>query len=125
MTNELYNKIAEKYPFLSYISYGECDYIGIIQNKDMQIVSIYDYGSLKTQEDKEEYLSLGEIYWWESNRCLPINVFLKKDWEKFRYSLKTFSTKEIAVIEGPYVSLQEIAQKRVKRRSIQLVKKVE
>jgi hypothetical protein len=65
---------------------------------------------------------MGEIWWWESNRKIPINIFLKKEMQFFRYAIKTFSSKDIEVIFGPTVNLSEIAEKRIKRKSIQLIR---
>ena len=116
--------LLDQYPFLSFVTYGGNDYIGIIQNSDELITTIYDYALLKGLEQKTRYLELADQWWWESNRLLPINVFLKQDWVEFRVCLKTFNSKDVAIQHGPYVSLKEIAQKRSKRRSITLVRRV-
>lgn len=117
-------KLLEQYPFISYLTYGGNDYIGIIQNVDDIITTIYDYSVLKTEEQKLRYLELGETWWWESNRLIPINVFLKQDWVEFRVSLKTMNSRDVKIQFGPHVSLKEIAAKRTKRRSITLVRKI-
>lgn len=119
-----YQKLLDQYPFLSYLTYGGNEYIGIIQNIDDVITSIYDYGVLKTEQHKLEYLELGEQWWWESNRMVPINIFLKADWHQFRPTLKTFNSKDVTLKYGPALSLKESAQKRSKRRSITLVRRV-
>lgn len=116
--------LLEKYPFISYLTYGGNDYIGIIQNVDDIITTIYDFSVLRTEDQKVKYLELGEQWWWESNRLIPINVFLKTDWTEFRICLKTMNSKDVKIQFGPYVSLKEIAAKRSKRRSITLVRKV-
>ena len=51
-------------------------------------------------------------------------MFLKQDWVEFRVCLKTFNSKDVEIKHGPYISLKEIANKRSKRRSITLVRKV-
>jgi hypothetical protein len=117
-------KLLEQYPFISYLTYGGNDYIGIIQNVDDIITTIYDFSALKTEDQKTKYLELGDQWWWESNRLIPINVFLKTDWTEFRICLKTMNSKDVKIQFGPYVSLKEIAAKRSKRRSITLVRKV-
>ena len=117
-------KLLEKYPFISYLTYGGNEYIGIIQNVDDIITTIYDYGMLKNADQKFRYLELGEQWWWESNRLIPINVFLKQDWLEFKPCLKTMNSKDVKIQFGPYVSLKEIAQRRSKRRSITLVRKI-
>ena len=119
-----YTQLLEQYPFLTYLVYGGNDYIGVVQNVDDLITTIYDYGVLKTIEQKNQFLTLAETWWWESNRLVPINVFLKQDWFEFRVCLKTFNSKDVAIQHGPYVSLKEIASKRSKRRSITLVRRV-
>ena len=119
-----HKNLLDQYPFLSYITYGGNDYVGIIQNSDELITTIYDYALLRTLEQKQKYLELADQWWWESNRLLPINVFLKQDWVEFRAVLKTFNSKDVVIQHGPYVSLKEIANKRSKRRSITLVRRV-
>ena len=124
MLDPEYKKILENHPFLSFITYGGNEYIGIIQNSDELITTIYDYAALRTLAQKTLFLELAEQWWWESNRLVPINVFLKQDWTEFRVCLKTFNSKDVEIKHGPYISLKEIAQKRSKRRSITLIRKV-
>lgn len=119
-----YAELLKKYPFLTYLVYGGNDYIGVIQNLDEVITTIYDYGALKTVEQKHQFLELAETWWWESNRLIPINVFLKEDWTPFRAVIKTMNSKDVVIKFGPHVSLREIAAKRSKRRSITLVRKL-
>lgn len=119
-----YAELLKKYPFLTYLVYGGNDYIGIIQNLDEVITTIYDYGALRTVEQKQQFLELADTWWWESNRLIPINVFLKAEWQQFREVLKTMNSKDVAIKFGPQISLKEIAAKRSKRRSITLVRKI-
>jgi hypothetical protein len=121
---ENYKELLDSYPFLSFVTYGGQEYIGIIQNLDDVITSIYDYGVIKFQDQKKLYLELGEIWWWESNRLVPINIFLKSDWLQFRTTLKTFNSKDVIIKYGPVLSLKEAAQKRSKKKSITLVRKI-
>jgi len=83
---------------------------------------MYDISTIKTEEEKKLLLELGEIWWWESNRKIPINIFLKREIQMFRYAIKTFNSKDAELIFGPTVNLSEIAEKRIKRKSIQLVR---
>ena len=119
-----YQQLLKKYPFLTYLIYGGNEYIGVIQNLDEVITTIYDYGALRTLEQKQQFLELAEMWWWESNRLIPINVFLKSEWTPFRAVVKTMNSKDVEIKFGPHVSLREIAAKRSKRRSITLVRKV-
>jgi hypothetical protein len=114
--------IQQTFPFITCIRCVDAEYVGIIINYDMQVTSIYDFGILKADLDKQRFLELGEIWWWESNRKIPINIFLKQDMLPFRPIIKTFNSKDVTVIFGPTVNLSDIAEKRVKRKSIQLVK---
>ena len=119
-----FKNLLDQYPFLSYVTYGGNDYIGIIQNSDEIITTIYDYALLKSLDQKQRFLDLAEQWWWESNRLVPINVFLKSEWVEFRICLKTFNSKDVVIEHGPHVSLKEIASKRSKRRSITLIRRV-
>jgi len=116
-------QFIKKYPFISYVVYGGNEYVGIIQNVDDFLTTLYDFGSLKTEDEKAFFLQLGETWWWESNRSIPINVFLRTDWQPFRYSLKTMNSRDVEIKFGPFVSLKQIAAKKTKRRSIVLVRK--
>ena len=119
-----YTELLKKYPFLTYLIYGGNEYIGVIQNLDEVITTIYDYGALRTLDQKQQFLELAETWWWESNRLIPINVFLKAEWTPFRTVVKTMNSKDVEIKFGPQVSLKEIAAKRSKRRSITLVRKL-
>jgi hypothetical protein len=119
-----YKQLLSQYPYLSHVTYGGNDYIGIIQNSDEVITTIYDFGLLKDSELKRAFLNLGETWWWESNRLIPINVFLKTDWAVFKSCLRTMNSKDVEIVTGPYVSLKEMATKRSKRKSITLVRKI-
>lgn len=74
--------------------------------------------------EKQGFLELGEQWWWESNRKIPINIFLKGELNSYRRYIKTLNSKDIELVFGPIVNLNEIAEKRVKRKSIQLVRSV-
>jgi len=115
--------LQENFPFISVIMHVSHEYVGIIINQDAQITSIYDYSSIKTEEEKEKFLELGEAWWWESNRQIPINIFLAKEIGIFKYTIRNFSTKDTKVLFGPCTSLNDILVKRIKRKSITLVRK--
>lgn len=117
-------QLLDQYPYLTYLVYGGNDYVGIIQNADEQITTIYDYASLRTPEQKKRFLELGETWWWESNRIIPINVFLKNDWAAFKFCVKTMNSKDVDIRVGHQVNLKDMAMKRSKRRSITLVRRV-
>ena len=121
--NEIFNTLKDKFPFLSLIRKGDMEFVGIVQNQDNHVISFYDYGRIMSPQDKMRYLKSGEIWWHESNRKIPINIFLKGDFKYFRSTLITLSAKDIEIVHGPTVRLSEISKKRVKRRTIQLVRK--
>ena len=116
--------LQENFPFISVINHVNHEYVGIIINQDAQVTSIYDYSSIRTDLEKQQFLEIGETWWWESNRQIPINIFLSKELSIFRYVVKTFSTKDVKVLFGPCTSLNDIIVKRVKRKSITLVRKI-
>lgn len=116
--------LLENHPYISLLTYGGNEYIGIIQNVDDTITTIYDYGMLRDPEYKLQFLQLAEVWWWESNRLVPINVFLKQEWAIFKPTLKTFNSKDVDIKCGPHLSLKEISLRKGKRRSITLVRKI-
>ncbi len=110
------------YPFVSCVKSNDVEYVGIIINLDNFVTSIYDISTIKTEDEKKLFLEMGEVWWWESNRKIPINIFLKKEMQLFRYAIKTFNSKDVELLFGPTVNLSEIAEKRIKRKVIQLVR---
>jgi hypothetical protein len=115
--------LQENFPFISVIAHVDQEYVGIIINQDAQVTSMYDYMSIKTELEKTKFLELGEAWWWESNRQIPINIFLSREMPVFKYAVRTFSTKDVKVLFGPCTSLNDIIVKRIKRKSITLVRK--
>jgi hypothetical protein len=125
MGNDIFTKLADKYPFITLCVYASNEYVGIIQNKDDLITTIYDFGSIQDMELKRQFLELANVWWWESNRSIPINIFLKSEWDPFKYYLKTFVNKDLEILHGPACSLIDIARKKSKRKSITLVRRVD
>lgn len=119
----LRDDITNKFPFLSVLNYGDEEYIGIIINQDQFVTSFYDLEVVKTSDEKTSLLDLGEVWWWESNRQIPINIFLRKEIEPFKYCIKTFNSKDVRILLGPVVNLMNLTIKRIKRKSIQLVRR--
>ena len=115
-------QFQENFPFITCIKCNEDEYVGIVINYDSNVTSIYDFGVIRTETEKSIFLEMGENWWWESNRKIPINIFLKQEMTIFRPYIKTFNSKDVNIIFGPTVNLSEIAEKRIKRKSIQLVR---
>ena len=121
--NEIFNTLRDKFPFLSLIQKDDMEFVGIVQNQDTNVISFYDYGRLMSPRDKMQFLKHGETWWYESNRKIPINIFLKGDFRYFRTTLVTLNSKDIKIVHGPTVRISDISKKRVKRRTIHLVRK--
>ena len=120
-----YDELSDKFPFLSCVKHGLNEYVGILQNQDDFVTSIYVYDDIPSDQLKADFLRLGDMWWWESNRVIPINIFLAGEFAPYQNWLKTFTTKDIKMIFGPTTSLNNIVRKRIKRRQIQLVKKTD
>ena len=124
LAKDFFKKLSENHPFITVCSYASQDYVGIIQNRDDIVTTIYDYGSIVDPEIKERFLELGDIWWWESNRLVPINLFLKNEWAIFKPYLRTFTNKSLVILHGPILSISELNKRRSKRKSITLVKRI-
>jgi hypothetical protein len=119
----LLKDIENNFPYISVVHYGGNEYVGIVINQDQYVTSMYVYTDLKTEIEKRKLLEMGDVWWWESNRMIPINIFLRKEMEPFRYVIQTMNSKDVKITIGPCVNLNNLAIKRVKRKSVQLVKK--
>ena len=116
-------KFQENFPFISVLTHADKEFVGIIINQDSNVTSFYDYELCNGEEEKSKMLELGEAWWWESNRQVPINIFLRNEIKAFDYTIRNFTTKDVKVLHGPVTSLNNIIIKRIKRKSITLVRK--
>ena len=117
-----HQKLLDEYPFLTVIEYAGKEYLGIVQNIDSHVASVYIYERLNDTKERVKFLQLGEEWWWETNRKLPINIALINRW-KFAHCIMSFNVKQLEIVAGPEVRLSNSITKRIKRRSINLVKK--
>jgi hypothetical protein len=124
MGNDLFKKLTDKYPFITLCIYANNEYVGIVQNQDDAVTTIYDFGTIQDQVQKRRFLDLANVWWWESNRSIPINIFLRGDWEEFKPCLRTFVNKDLEILHGPICSLADIARRKSKRKSITLVRRI-
>ena len=125
MGNNIFEKLTEKYPFITLCMYANAEYVGVVQNRDDVVTTIYDFGSIQAQADKLQFLELASTWWWESNRSIPINIFLRGEWDQFRPTLRTFVNKDLEILHGPTCCLMDIARKKSKRRSITVVRRLD
>jgi hypothetical protein len=119
---KLRDDVTQNLPFISVLNYGNEEYVGIIINQDQYVTSFYDLNALKSEPEKTVFLEIGETWWWESNRQFPINIFCRDQIHPFAYAIKTFNSKDVRVILGPVVNLLNLTLRRVKRKSVQLVR---
>jgi hypothetical protein len=125
MGENIFQTLTTKYPFITLCVHAGIEYVGVIQNRDETITTIYDFGNIQNPDLKRLFIDLANTWWWESNRSIPINIFLKQEWEPFRAYLRTFSNKDLDIIHGPVCSLSDIARRKSKRKSITLVRRVD
>jgi hypothetical protein len=119
----LLKDIEQKFPYLSVVAYGGQEYIGVIVNQDPIVTTMYVYTKLRSDEHKGLLIELGEIWWWESNRMIPINIFLRNEISELNYSLMTMNSKDVKVVIGPCVNLNNLTIKRIKRKSVQVMRR--
>ena len=125
MGTNIIQQLTEKYPFMSLCVYAGVEYVGIVQNRDENITTIYDFGHIQDVDLKHLFLELANVWWWESNRSVPINIFLKTEWEPFRNYRRTFVNKDLDILCGPVCSLNDLTRRKSKRKSITLVRRMD
>ena len=118
-------EFLEKFPFMCLVRYSDRELVGIIQNSDQHVVTMYVYNYLRDETDKLAFIEAGEEWWWGSNRVLPINIVLKENMRRFAYALHTYYTKDFEMIYGQMTSLTNVITKRTKRRQISLIRKLD
>ena len=120
----IYQKLLDSFPFLSFCTHSTNEFIGIVQNMDNVLCTMYIYENIQQEEGKKLFLELGDEWWWGSNRLIPINIILGDRFKPFQSILRTFNAKDFNLVHGHSINLQNIMQKRIKRRQIQLVRKM-
>ena len=56
-----FDKLGEKYPFLSLVKYASNEYVGIIQNYDKNCLSIYDIDQIKDPKLVKSFLERTQV----------------------------------------------------------------
>ena len=118
-----FEQILKRFPFLSIIKAGEREYVGIILQSDTAFIMFYDYSLIKYKKLKEKFISLGETWWWESNRRIPITLFLHKQMKEFYPYLTVLAAKNVKVEQGHEVNLFNFSGKKTKIHRSVFIKK--
>jgi hypothetical protein len=114
-------QLEEHFPFLALLKYCEHEHVGIISNADEKTITFYDYTLLRDEDAKRLFIEYGNIWWWESNRRIPINIFMQGKMSVFGYTITSFNAKHTTLIFGHMVSLSSLLKKS-KRKTIQLIR---
>ena len=101
----------EQFPFITGITYAKSEYYGIVVNYDNTILTMYDLSKMPNKDIRALFISLGETWWWESNRILPIDVFLHHEMRPFQKYLTTMVMKDVDHMFGPMTTLQNMLKK--------------
>ncbi len=110
------------YPFVTVIEHDAVIFYGIIKIKSKQYTTLYCFQEMD-ESHQEDLLLLANDWWWQSNRTIPICLFMQEQIEKYEKYTKRFNTDQIIVHSGPVISLSDLRTKRIKRRNIVLKKK--
>jgi hypothetical protein len=116
--------LSKNFPWITVLTYVEKEYVGVVINQDSQVTIFYDWEMIKDQVQRERFIEMAEVWWWESNRQIPVNVFMFKESQEFKPAIKILATKDVKIDLGPCMRLDQIITKRIKRRSITLVRKI-
>jgi hypothetical protein len=70
MTNDLFAKLTEKYPFITSVCVCQHRICGhYTKPRQMSITTIYDFGiHTNTQKSNKNSIELANVWWWESNQ---------------------------------------------------------
>ena len=117
----LLKDIEKNFPFISVVQYGGNEYVGIVINQDQFVTSMYVYTKIRTEEERHHFLDLGSGWWWESNRLIPISIFMREEMAPFKYAIITMNSKDVKVTIGPCINLNNMSIKRIKRKRVQLL----
>lgn len=114
---ELYENYINNFPFLTIGEFDDEIILGIIQNIKENYIFIYVFNIIKTEFLRRKFLELGNKWWWESNRSIPINIFLNKEFDIFKNCLRIYQVKNFKILYTPNIN----NSKSKKHRKINLL----
>ena len=85
--------------------------MGVINNQDNAITSMFIFTDIPNSESKEKFIDLCKTWWFESNRMIPIGIFLRQEMETFKPIMMIMNTKVVQVKIGPVTCLTNLAMK--------------
>lgn len=112
--------IKQNFPFMSYINIGDKNILCLIQNIDEKLISYYNFEEITDMDDLKEFLRLANLWWYGSNRKLPINLFIGEEIKRFNMYIRHMSNKNVTVEFGPSTSLLDLIPKKPKKKNIQV-----
>lgn len=112
--------IKQNFPFMSYINIGDRNILCLIQNIDDKLISYYAVEDIKDIDQLKKFIRLANLWWFGSNRKLPINIFIGEEIKMFNSYLRHMSNKNVEIEFGPATSLLNLIPKRPKKKQIHL-----
>lgn len=114
------NNHIENFPFLTIAEFNEEEIVGIVQKIKDNYVYIYVFNIIKSGFLRGRFLELGNKWWWESNRMVPINIFFNEEFEVFKDFLRIYNLKNFNIIYSPEIFVQK-TKKYKKRTNLVLI----
>lgn len=119
MSEQSYNKTP---PFVTIIRHNDILHYGVVKIKSKQYTTMYCFSKMDHQVQLK-LIEYANQWWWQSNRSIPISLFMQEEMEEFEDYTHRFNTDQVVIVSGPSISLSELPTKRIKRRNITLKKK--
>lgn len=108
-------QLQEQFPFLSCCCVHGVEYVGIIVVSGKNYTSMYVLNSITDKDLTKKLIDIGNKWWWQSNRNIPIDIFMPDEMKKFNFCKMRFITKDYNHLWGPAVLLSKLPTKRIKR----------
>lgn len=119
--DDLVNTISNEFPYLTGVKCDKYEHVGIILNSDDKIISIYDIDKIENKKQRLKFLDYGDLWWEQSNREIPISIFLGDLMDEFDFCIVHLTKKDSELLFGPLISLCDM-KRRTKKRKIKLMK---
>jgi len=111
-----------KHEFLTFLVMENGDVrVGIVQNETLKMMMFYDFGRIRAEDDKREFLAVADEWWWESNQSIPVNAYAGDRFDKFDHILHGYPKKIVQEVIGPTFSLSNKYLKRIKKKKIEII----
>lgn len=109
-----------QFPFLSIVTIKNQEYLTVIDIQTKTKTAMYMIKDITCKSKLNDFFDICATWWWQSNRNIPLSLFMRTELEEFNRYRRVFVNKALTLNEGHVVSLNHLQTTRIKRKNVVL-----